>query len=96
MTKHILVSIWMLFCYGFTIQSQEVNKIDNQGLRHGLWQKFFEGTKQLRYTGTFEHGKEIGAFKFYDKSGGHPTAIKTYTKGEELLDVVFYTKLTAN
>ena len=45
----------------------------------------------MRYEGTFEHGKEVGAFKFYDKKGGHPTAIKEYTKGEELFDVIFYT-----
>ncbi len=73
------------------VYGQEYNKLDKNGQRNGPWQKFYDGSKQLRYQGTFDHGKEIGAFKFYDKKGGHPTAIKLYTAGSELLDVIFYT-----
>lgn len=85
------------FCFFFLVfvsnsVSQETNSFDENEQRHGVWQKYFKGTKQLRYIGTFDHGKEVGAFKFYDKSGGHPTAIKRYTKGTNLLDVLFYTK----
>ena len=85
------------FCFFFVLfvinsAAQETNSFDENGQRHGVWQKYFEGTKQLRYTGSFDHGKEVGTFKFYDKSGGHPTAIKRYTNGSDLLDVLFYTK----
>jgi len=92
MPKYILIFLFLSNIISFTAAAQEFNQMDDQGLRHGLWQKIYKDSKQLRYTGTFNHGKEVGAFKFYDKSGGHPTAIKTYTAGAELLDVIFYTK----
>lgn len=91
MLKQLVITILLSILFGFTVHSQDLNKMDAQGLRHGKWQKNFEGTQQIRYSGTFEHGKEIGTFKFYDKRGGHPTAIKIYTDGNELLDVIFYT-----
>lgn len=72
--------------------AQDQNQKDVQGLRHGTWAKYYKGSKQLRYTGTFNHGKEEGTFKFYDISGGHPIAIKTYTSGIDMVDVSFYTK----
>lgn len=85
--------IFLVFCisFHFLASAQEVNNIDQNGKKHGTWRKFYEGTKQLRYQGTFEHGQEVGTFKFYDKKGGHPTAVKIYTEGSELLDVIFYT-----
>lgn len=92
-----MVKKFLNFCFFFLVFSgnsfaQETNSFDANGKRHGVWQKYFEGSKQLRYKGTFDHGKEVGTFKFYDKSGGHPTAIKKYTVGNDLLDVIFYTK----
>lgn len=71
--------------------AQEVNSFDQNGKRHGDWQKKYDGTQQLRYEGTFDHGKEIGLFKFYDRKGGHPTAIKKYTPGATAIDVNFFT-----
>ena len=71
--------------------AQDFNKKDAQGKRHGAWHKFYEGTKQLRYEGVFEHGKEVGVFKFYsEKSGQQPTATKTYTEGSDEVDVVYF------
>lgn len=92
MLKQFTISLFLLVGMSFQIHAQEYNQKDTQGQRHGIWQKYYDGTKQLRYTGTFNHGKETGEFKFYDKSGGHPTAIKRYTPGQELLDVMFFTK----
>jgi antitoxin component YwqK of YwqJK toxin-antitoxin module len=45
---------------------QDYNKLDENGKKHGLWKGFYEESKRLRYEGTFEHGKEIGVFKFFD------------------------------
>ncbi len=45
--------------------AQEINQFNAEGKRHGIWKKNFEGTDQIRYQGTFEHGKEVGEFKFY-------------------------------
>lgn len=46
--------------------AQETNKLDEKGLRHGLWKGTYEESKRPRYEGTFNHGKETGVFKFYD------------------------------
>lgn len=72
--------------------AQGLNKKDAQGLRHGSWSKNYRGTKQPRYIGTFNHGKEEGVFKFYDKSGGKPIAIKEYMPSQDFVNVSFYTK----
>jgi len=49
-----------------TIIAQDSNKLDEKGLKHGVWKGSYEVSKRPRYEGTFEHGKEIGIFKFYD------------------------------
>ncbi|MFC4634443.1 toxin-antitoxin system YwqK family antitoxin [Dokdonia ponticola] len=79
------------FCFVFIGNAQEYNNLDGNNKKHGNWQKVYEGTNQLRYEGTFDHGQEIGTFKFYDRKGGHPTALKIYTAGDAFLDVIFYT-----
>jgi len=55
----------LLFCLSNILAAQEINQLDVNGNRHGVWKKNFEGTDQLRYQGRFEHGKEVGEFKFY-------------------------------
>ena len=47
------------------VSSQEINQLDSNGKRHGIWKKTFEDTNILRYEGEFFHGKERGLFKFY-------------------------------
>jgi len=44
---------------------EAINQFDANGKRHGIWKKNFDKTKQPRYEGQFDHGKEIGTFKFY-------------------------------
>ena len=44
----------------------DFNKLDEKGLKHGVWRGFFEESKRLRYQGTFDHGKEIGTFNYFD------------------------------
>ena len=55
----------MLLMASIISTAQEINKFDENGKRHGIWKKYFDGTKQLRYEGQFEHGREVGEFKFY-------------------------------
>lgn len=70
----------------------EINQVDAQGKRHGLWKKTFEGTDQLRYEGTFEHGKEVGEFKFYCEScKNQPMVIKNFTGKDNVADVQYFT-----
>jgi antitoxin component YwqK of YwqJK toxin-antitoxin module len=42
------------------------NKLDAKGRKHGIWKGLYEESKRPRYEGTFNHGKEIGIFNFYD------------------------------
>lgn len=74
--------------------SQEnLNQLDAEGKRHGKWMKKFEGTDQIRYEGEFNHGKEVGTFKFYEKGNeDHPHATKTYSSNSDIVDAKFYTK----
>ncbi|OIQ20105.1 MAG: hypothetical protein BM557_05380 [Flavobacterium sp. MedPE-SWcel] len=41
------------------------NQFDAKGQRHGEWKGVYKETKRIRYKGAFEHGKEVGVFKFY-------------------------------
>lgn len=73
--------------------AQDFNQFDSNGKRHGKWKKNFEGTEVLRYEGQFEHGKEIGVFKFYQNLEGKAVlaATRTFKKDSDLANVVFYT-----
>ena len=70
-----------IFC-GMILSSacaQDINQMDSNGERHGVWKKYFAGTKTLRYEGTFEHGKEVGVFKFYCQDcKGNPAIVKDF------------------
>lgn len=61
----LLISALMavLTAQGF---SQEINKTDANGKKHGLWRGTYEESKRPKYEGTFDHGKETGIFKFFD------------------------------
>ena len=64
--KGIFVLIFLnLFC----VQAQnEINKIDGKDNKNGLWKGNYEDTKNPKYEGTFEHGKEVGTFTFFDNT----------------------------
>lgn len=55
----------VLFC-SFSTTAQDINKLDSQGKKHGIWKGVYAESKRPRYEGTFEHGKEVGTFKFFD------------------------------
>ncbi|AXT19494.1 toxin-antitoxin system YwqK family antitoxin [Flavobacteriaceae bacterium AU392] len=61
--KNFILYITLLFV-GIG-NSQEINQFDANGNRHGVWKKKFDDTEQIRYEGEFNHGREIGLFKFY-------------------------------
>ena len=74
-------------------QTEKYNQTDAQGNRHGKWMKKFEGSTQKRYEGTFEHGKEIGLFKFYKEgSYNQPVATKKYNTKNDSVHITYYTK----
>lgn len=75
------------------ISQETLNQYDQNGLRDGVWKKYFEKfPDQLRYEGQFSHGKEVGLFKFYRPGTEHPVATKRYSPDTEEVEVTFYTE----
>jgi antitoxin component YwqK of YwqJK toxin-antitoxin module len=72
--------------------AQQINQFDAQGKRHGVWKKNFEKTKVLRYQGEFNHGKEVGVFKFYKSVNNKAvlSATKNFQTDTDLVEVKFY------
>lgn len=90
--KHLLVLITALLFSILCFSQNQVNQMDAKGERHGLWKKTFPNSEQLRYEGNFEHGKEIGEFKFYcEKCKDQPAVVKNFTSDDDLADVKYFT-----
>lgn len=88
--NHILIlSLAVLFCFNFSFA--QTNQFDSNGKRHGVWKKYYNN-KRIRYSGTFDHGKEVGTFKFYSAANSEfPSVVKVYKKGSDTSEVTFYT-----
>ena len=68
-----------------------LNQLDSNGKRQGVWKKNYTNNR-IRYVGTFEHGKEVGTFKYYSASSSeYPIIIKKFHKNDDLADVQFFT-----
>ena len=90
--KRFLIVLFILGNLGLYAQ-ETINQFDASGKRHGVWKKYYPNSKQLRYQGTFEHGKEIGVFKFYcETCKDQPVAIKDFSEKDSIAQVTFYTK----
>lgn len=76
-----------------SVSAQNINQFDANGKRHGIWKKNFDKTQILRYEGEFNHGKEIGEFKFYKNLNKKAvlTASKTFNDTNTVANVKFYT-----
>ncbi len=69
----------------------ENNKLDSKGLKHGLWKGVYEESKRPRYQGTFEHGKEVGVFQFFDDTQkGDVIATREFNPKDNSAYTVFY------
>ncbi len=88
-----LYLLLMLVSSGLPIFAQsEINQFDAQGKRHGVWKKTYPGTQQLRYEGTFEHGKEIGEFRFYcAECNDKPSVVKNFNGEDDTAKVKYFT-----
>lgn len=70
MKKYFLI-FGLFTCLFVTAQ----NKVDDQGLKQGPWERYFEDG-QLRYKGQFIDDKEVGVFYFYNQNPKYHLAIK--------------------
>jgi hypothetical protein len=69
----------------------ETNKLDAKGLKHGVWKGLYEESKRPRYQGTFEHGKEIGLFQFFDDTQkGDVIATREFNPKDNSAYTIFY------
>jgi len=86
--------IFVFFACFFTtgkINSQRVNKFDENKKRTGVWKKYYTN-KRIRYVGQFKDGKEVGIFKFYDiTTSDYPVIIKSFFESSDSVFVQFYT-----
>lgn len=91
MSKQKLKYLFLIICVPLFAQ-ENLNQTDDQGRRHGDWKINFEGSDEVKFEGTFHHGKETGEFKFYKKgSHEHPTAIMEF-QDESLAKATYYTQ----
>lgn len=68
-----------------------INQVDSEGKRHGVWKKYYNNDR-VRYVGRFEHGKEVGIFKFYSASNSdNPVIVKEFNDSNDMALVSFYT-----
>jgi len=81
----------LILFFSSSIFAQETNKLDEKGLKHGLWKGAFEESKRPRYEGTFEHGKEVGLFKFFDDTkAGTVIATREFNPKDNSCYTIFY------
>lgn len=70
--KYLVYVVLLCISFGYAQTAPKVQKapnaLDQKGLRHGLWNGFYDDSKILRYEGTFNHGKETGLFTYYANS----------------------------
>lgn len=68
-TLYRIFFLILVFLNVYCVHSQNIyNKLDDKGNKNGPWKGAYLDTKNLKYEGTFEHGKEVGVFTFYDNT----------------------------
>lgn len=81
-----------IFLNGLILQAQSVvNAVDANGMKHGLWKGTYEESKRPRYEGTFDHGKEIGVFNYFDDTKvGSIIATREFNAKDNSVYTIFY------
>ncbi len=75
-----------------TVSAQDqINQLDENGKKHGLWKGYYEESKRVRYEGNFDHGKENGVFKYFDDTkAGTILAERKFTTKDNSAYTVFF------
>lgn len=85
--KHFI----FFFFITVSVFSQDFNKLDEKGKKHGLWIGYYNESKRKRYEGVFEHGKEVGVFKFFDDTkAGTLIATRAFNSNDNSCYTIFY------
>lgn len=75
----------------FVFAQTDFNKLDDKGNKNGLWKGYYPESKRLRYDGTFNHGKEVGKFNFYDDTQAQTViATREFNSKDNSAYTIFY------
>ena len=87
-----LLSLCLLVVFsGALLAQNQLNQLDDKGAKHGLWKGYHPESKRLRYEGTFNHGKEVGVFKFHDDTqAGTVIATREFNSAANSVYTIFY------
>lgn len=81
----------LLLCCQVVFSQENNNPVDENGKKHGVWKGFYEESGRQRYEGTFEHGKEVGVFKFFDDTKAKSViATRTFDPKDNSCYTIFY------
>lgn len=92
MKNRFKIFIILIFATQIFWAQTDINKFDGNGKRHGVWKKYYKLNNNLRYSGQFNHGKEVGTFKYYDINNDvKPIAIRVFNTNDNTCEVSFFT-----
>ncbi len=75
----------------FSFAQDLVNQNDSNGMKDGLWKGTYADSQRKRYEGTFEHGKEVGIFKYFDDTkAGTIIATREFNPKDNSAYTIFY------
>jgi antitoxin component YwqK of YwqJK toxin-antitoxin module len=84
-------NLLLIFFFTTSLFAQEINQLDANGKKQGVWKGVYEQSKRPRYEGTFEHGKEVGMFKFFDDTkAGTVIATREFNSKDNSCYSIFY------
>ena len=91
-TKFLFLIVITVFCFSTTLFSQsDFNKLDENGNKNGVWKGIYEESKRPRYEGTFDHGKEIGLFTFFEDTKSRTIiATREFNSKDNSAYTIFY------
>lgn len=81
----------LFLCCQVVFSQTDSNPVDQNGKKHGVWKGFYEESGRPRYEGTFEHGKEVGIFNFFDDTKAKTIiATRTFNAKDNSCYTIFY------
>lgn len=90
-----MLAIFRIFvfvlCFQTAFSQANNNPLDEKGKKHGVWKGTYEESGRPRYEGTFEHGKEVGVFNFFDDTKAKTIiATRTFNTDDNSCYTIFY------
>jgi antitoxin component YwqK of YwqJK toxin-antitoxin module len=93
MVKRLFFGLIILISISAFSQA-DFNKLDERGNKNGQWKGFYADTKNIKYEGTFDHGKEVGTFTFFDNTKTKTViATREFSPKDNSAYTIFYDQL---